>query len=44
LDSNGNRLYFINGQRILIKGGGWTPDLFLRASKTKQLEEMLLVK
>jgi len=30
LDASGHREYRINGKRILIKGGGWSPDLFLR--------------
>ncbi|WP_225811356.1 glycoside hydrolase family 2 protein [Streptomyces spinosus] len=30
LDSHGARQYRINGRRLLIKGGGWSPDEFLR--------------
>jgi exo-1,4-beta-D-glucosaminidase len=30
LDSDGARQYRINGRRLLIKGGGWSPDEFLR--------------
>lgn len=30
LDGSGHRRYSINGRPILIKGGGWSPDLLLR--------------
>ncbi|MFF8908361.1 glycoside hydrolase family 2 protein [Streptomyces olivaceoviridis] len=30
LDSDGARQYRINGRKLLIKGGGWSPDEFLR--------------
>jgi exo-1,4-beta-D-glucosaminidase len=30
LDANKNRLFKVNGQRILIKGGGWASDMLLR--------------
>ena len=30
LNSSGGRQYVINGRPLLIKGGGWSPDLFLR--------------
>ncbi|WP_330341706.1 glycoside hydrolase family 2 protein [Streptomyces sp. NBC_00557] len=30
LDADGARQYRINGRRLLIKGGGWSPDEFLR--------------
>ena len=33
---NKYRLYRVNGQRILIKGGGWSPDLFQRESFSTQ--------
>lgn len=29
-DASGNRRYTINGRPLLIKGGGYSPDLFLR--------------
>ncbi|MGW4599626.1 glycoside hydrolase family 2 protein [Streptomyces sp. NPDC004457] len=34
LDSHGARQYRINGRRLLIKGGGWSPDEFLRWDPT----------
>jgi len=30
LDQNKNRLFSVNGKKILIRGGGYTPDLMLR--------------
>jgi exo-1,4-beta-D-glucosaminidase len=32
LDGEGNRLFFINGKKIFIRGAGWTPDMLLRES------------
>ncbi|NUR02646.1 MAG: exo-beta-D-glucosaminidase [Streptomyces sp.] len=34
LNSDGARQYRINGRRLLIKGGGWSPDEFLRWDHT----------
>ncbi len=34
LNSSGGRSYTINGRPLLIKGGGWSPDLFLRWNAT----------
>lgn len=34
LNSDGARQYRINGRRLLIKGGGWSPDEFLRWDPT----------
>jgi exo-1,4-beta-D-glucosaminidase len=30
LNSSGGRSYTVNGRPLLVKGGGWSPDLFLR--------------
>jgi exo-1,4-beta-D-glucosaminidase len=30
LDSENHRFFLINGKRILIRGGGWSPDMLLR--------------
>src|SRR5262249_5350394 len=30
VNGNGSRTYTINGRSLLIRGGGWSPDLFLR--------------
>jgi exo-1,4-beta-D-glucosaminidase len=34
LDGSGHRRYSINGRALLIKGGGWSPDLLLRPNPT----------
>ncbi|MFI9248490.1 glycosyl hydrolase 2 galactose-binding domain-containing protein [Streptomyces sp. NPDC053069] len=34
LNADGAREYRINGRRLLIKGGGWSPDEFLRWDRT----------
>ncbi|MER6422990.1 exo-beta-D-glucosaminidase [Streptomyces sp. NPDC001137] len=34
LNSDGARQYRVNGRRLLIKGGGWSPDEFLRWDRT----------
>ncbi|WP_327327665.1 exo-beta-D-glucosaminidase [Streptomyces sp. NBC_01210] len=34
LNSDGARQYSINGRPLLIKGGGWSPDEFLRWDRT----------
>ncbi|MET7478362.1 exo-beta-D-glucosaminidase [Streptomyces sp. NPDC005648] len=34
LNSDGARRYQVNGRRLLIKGGGWSPDEFLRWDRT----------
>ncbi|WP_225737507.1 glycoside hydrolase family 2 protein [Dyella acidiphila] len=30
LTAQGYRLFFVNGKPVLIRGGGWAPDMFLR--------------
>ncbi|MER5436087.1 sugar-binding domain-containing protein [Streptomyces sp. NPDC002588] len=34
LNGDGARQYSVNGRKLLIKGGGWSPDEFLRWDKT----------
>ncbi|MGQ4481885.1 glycoside hydrolase family 2 protein [Streptomyces sp. SAS_276] len=34
LNSAGDRQYLVNGRKLLIRGGGWSPDEFLRWDKT----------
>ncbi|MEV6486335.1 exo-beta-D-glucosaminidase [Streptomyces sp. NPDC051576] len=34
LNPSGDRQYRINGRKLLIKGGGWSPDEFLRWDRT----------
>ena len=44
LDAQNYRLYTVNGKNILIRGAGWAPDLFLRATKERHEAEMLYVR
>ncbi|MFI1167523.1 glycosyl hydrolase 2 galactose-binding domain-containing protein [Streptomyces sp. NPDC020801] len=34
LNADGARQYRVNGRRLLVKGGGWSPDEFLRWDRT----------
>ena len=34
LDADGSRQYSVNGRKLLIRGGGWSPDEFLRWDRT----------
>ena len=36
----GGRLFRINGKRILIRGGGWAPDMFFRPQPQRQDDQM----
>jgi exo-1,4-beta-D-glucosaminidase len=38
------RVFSINGKRILIRGGGWAPDMLLRASPKRQEAEIRYAK
>lgn len=44
IDSQGHALFKINRRRILVRGAGWTPDLFYRESYTRSLQELRYVK
>jgi exo-1,4-beta-D-glucosaminidase len=44
IDKHGHRLYYVNGQPILIRGAGWTPDLFQRYSAARQEAELQYVR
>lgn len=35
IDPNGHLVFRVNGQRILIRGGGWTPDILLRQDQDR---------
>lgn len=39
-DTEKGRVFFINGRRILIRGGGWSPDMMLRFDRVR-LEKQL---
>jgi exo-1,4-beta-D-glucosaminidase len=44
LNSSGGRAYTINGRPLIIKGGGWSPDLFLRWNQTYVSDKLKYVK
>jgi len=39
LNSAGGRAFHINGKNILIRGGGWTPDMMLRETSERLHDE-----
>ncbi|MGB9454851.1 MAG: sugar-binding domain-containing protein [Bryobacteraceae bacterium] len=43
-DLQAHRIFSINGRRILIRGGGWTFDMLLRASPQRQEDELKYVR
>jgi exo-1,4-beta-D-glucosaminidase len=44
LDQKGHRIFSINGQRILIRGGGWANDMMLRRDPERLEAEMRYVR
>ncbi len=40
LDDDKHRVFSVNGKRILIRGGGWAPDMMLRYDPAREEEEM----
>jgi len=44
LNRKGARIFKINGKPVLIRGGGWAPDLFLRSSPEREQQEIRYVK
>ena len=44
MTADGYRLFKINGKPILIRGGGWTPDMLLRVNESKREAEFRYVK
>ena len=44
IDQNGNAVFRVNGKRILIRGGGYAPDLLQRMTHKRTRREMLLTK
>jgi exo-1,4-beta-D-glucosaminidase len=44
LNSVGGRAFHINGKNILIRGGGWTPDMMLRENSQRLQDEFRYVK
>lgn len=44
LTAAGNRLFRVNGKRILIRGGGWSPDMLLRADDERLRAQFRMVR
>ena len=44
LNSTGGRAFHINGKDILIRGGGWTPDMMLRENSQRLHDEFRYVR
>ncbi len=44
LTEQGSRLFRVNGKRILIRGGGWSPDMLLRSDENRLREEFRMVR
>jgi exo-1,4-beta-D-glucosaminidase len=44
LNTSGGRAYSVNGRPLLIKGGGWSPDLFLRWNPTYASDKLKYVR
>jgi exo-1,4-beta-D-glucosaminidase len=44
LTSDGYRLYRVNALPILIRGAGWSPDMFLRTDPVRQMQEFVYVR
>jgi exo-1,4-beta-D-glucosaminidase len=44
LNAKGYRIFKINGKPILVRGGGWAPDIFLRPSAEREIQEIRYVK
>jgi exo-1,4-beta-D-glucosaminidase len=44
LDGRDHRVFLVNGKRILIRGGGWSPDMLLRQDLHRLASEFLYVR
>jgi exo-1,4-beta-D-glucosaminidase len=44
LNEKGYRVFKINGRPVLVRGGGWAPDMFLRPSAEREKQEIAYVK
>jgi exo-1,4-beta-D-glucosaminidase len=44
MTAENHRVFKVNGRRVLIRGGGWAPDMFLRPSAERELAEIRYVK
>ncbi len=44
LNANNGRVFTINGKKILIRGGGWSPDMMLRENQQRLQDEFAYVR
>ena len=44
IDSRGHRVFRINGERMLVLGAGWTPDMMLRTFAQREEDEIRYVR
>ncbi len=44
LNATGARQFYVNGKKILIRGGGWSPDMLLRQDMNRLLTEFSYVR
>jgi exo-1,4-beta-D-glucosaminidase len=44
VNATGGRAFHINGKNILIRGGGWTPDMMLRENRRRLWDEFRYVR
>jgi exo-1,4-beta-D-glucosaminidase len=44
VDGRGHRLFRVNGERILIRGAGWAPDMLLRQSPERLKAEFRFIR
>jgi exo-1,4-beta-D-glucosaminidase len=44
VNSTGGRAFHVNGKNILIRGGGWTPDMMMREDSQRLRDELRYVR
>ena len=44
LDANGNAVLRVNGRRLLVRGGGWAPDLLQRVTARRNAQQLRLTR
>jgi exo-1,4-beta-D-glucosaminidase len=44
VNASGGRAFHVNGKNILIRGGGWTPDMMLREDSQRLSDELRYVR
>ena len=44
VDEKQHRIFTVNGKKILIRGGGWSPDMMLRENPTRLEDEIRLTR